>query len=132
MEKAKPAFDLVVINPFLVMGPALTKALNPSNQVFADMINGNYPGILNLVWGFVDVRDAAKAHILAMETPAAHGRYICAGESASMREVVELRRENGSANTKLHKIGLDCSVRDYVMKLGAYMKQKVVAAYRCM
>jgi dihydroflavonol-4-reductase len=54
---------VVAINPFLVIGPAITKSINTSNQMFVDMLQGMYPGIMNLTWGLVDVRDVAKAHV---------------------------------------------------------------------
>ena len=130
VERLRPAWDLVVINPFLVIGPALTKALNPSNQVFADMLSGVYPGIMNIVWGFVDVRDVARAHILAMTTPAANGRYICAGDRVAMRELTELLRANGyGEGYKLPKIGLDCATGDFIVKLSSYMQPKGVGDY---
>src|SRR5439155_222332 len=82
MDERNRTFDLVVINPFLVVGPSIVPGLNTSNQIFVDLLNGTYPGIVNLTWGFVDVRDVADAHVRAMETPSARGRYICAGETA--------------------------------------------------
>ena len=59
MAQRKPFFDLVAINPFMVIGPSLTSALNTSNRIFVDLLKGTYPGILSLTWGFVDVRDVA-------------------------------------------------------------------------
>ena len=90
MAQRKPLFDLVAINPFMVVGPSLTSALNTSNQIFVDLLKGTYPGILSLTWGFVDVRDVADAHVRALGTPSAHGRYLCAGDTLSMRGLVAL------------------------------------------
>lgn len=130
VERSKPAWDLVVINPFLVVGPSLTPALNPSNQVFADILSGVYPGIMNIVWGFVDVRDVAQAHLLAMKTRSASGRYICAGARASMRDVVNLLRASGyGEGYKLPRIGLDCATGDFLVKLSSYMQPKGVGDY---
>lgn len=95
MKAEKPRFSLVVVNPFLVIGPSLGPGLNTSNQVFADLLNGKYPAIMDLAWGLVDVRDVALAHVLAMSTPRASGRYLCAAETIHMRDVVKLFSENG-------------------------------------
>lgn len=95
MEKERPHFSLVVLNPFMVIGPSLGPALNTSNKVFADLLMGRYPAIMDLAWGFVDVRDVALAHVLAMMTPRAKGRYVCANATMHMREVVALLRDNG-------------------------------------
>lgn len=129
VEKEKPSFDLVVINPFLVIGPSLSPGVNTSNQVFADLLSGKYPGIMSFTWGFVDVRDVALAHVAALETPAARGRYICAASTVPMREVVELLAKSGYGGYKLPKLGLDCSVGDYVVKLSSYFQPKGVGSY---
>ncbi|MFO0546884.1 MAG: aldehyde reductase [Polyangiaceae bacterium] len=130
VEEEKPAFDLVVVNPFLVIGPSFTAGLNPSNQLFADLVKGTYPGVMNLTWGFVDVRDVAHAHVLAMQTPAAKGRYICAAGTMSMREVVSLLDSNGwGEGAKLPKLGLDCGIGDFTVKLSSYLQPKGVGTY---
>ncbi len=95
VESNRPRFDLVVLNPFFVVGPSLIPALNISHQPFRGLTNGSVPGIIALEWGLVDVRDVARAHLLAMSNPAANGRHILAAGVRSMRQVVDLLRENG-------------------------------------
>ena len=130
VRQRQPLFDLIAINPFLVVGPSLVPGLNTSNQVFVDLLKGTYPGIVGLTWGFVDVRDVAAAHVRAMDTPSASGRYICAGETASMRTVVGVLRKHGWANGyKLPAIGLDNPAGDAVVKLGSYLQPKGVGSY---
>lgn len=130
MTRERPPFDLVVINPFFVIGPSLAPSLNTTNQIFVDLLKGVYPGIMNLAWGMVDVRDVAEAHIRAMEVPAAHGRYLCANQAVPMRQVVEWMAAFGyGEGYRLPKLGLDCSVGDYMVKLSSYMQPKGVGAY---
>ena len=95
VEDETPGFGLVVINPYMILGPSLGPELNTSNAILRDILTGVYPGLMSLTWGFVDVRDAATAHVLAMENDRATGRYICAGESLSMKEIVALLRDAG-------------------------------------
>ena len=90
-----PGFDLVVINPFYVIGPSLVPGVNTSHTFFTGFTNGRIPAVLAIDWPFVDVRDVASAHVLAMELPAAGGRYIVAAETWSMRQVIDLLRANG-------------------------------------
>ena len=126
----KPGFDLVVINPFLVIGPSMSKGINTSNQLFVDLLKGAYPGVMNLTWGFVDVRDVADAHVRAMEAPSASGRYITAGETIAMRAVVELLEKNGWAKgNKLPTLGMDCAVGDFTVKLSSYLQPRGVGSY---
>jgi dihydroflavonol-4-reductase len=128
MEREKPAFDLVVINPFLVIGPAHTEAVNTSNQMFIDMLSGKYPAVMALEWGFVDVRDVAKAHIAALNHPQAQGRYICAAENMNMADVVALIRAKGYAG-KLPRINLTGGFGTALMKLASYTQGKGAGSY---
>jgi len=130
VEKEQPGFRLVVINPFLVIGPSLSPGLNTSNQLFVDLLKGTYPGIMNLTWGFVDVRDVADAHVRAIESPSAQGRYLTAADTVSMRAVVELLDKHGYAKgNKLPKLGMDCALGDFAVRLSSYMQPKGVGSY---
>ncbi len=88
MEERKPSWDLVVVNPSVVIGPSLVPSVNTSTKIFADLLNGAYPAILDLAWSFVDVRDVAHAHLRALEVPTAKGRHVCVAETVTMRRVV--------------------------------------------
>ena len=111
MDAGKPRFDLVVINPFFVIGPSLVPTINTSHTSLIGLTNGQIPAVMALDWPLVDVRDVARAHILAMENPAAAGRYIVAAETRTMRQVVDSLRASGwGARYNLPSIGLDNSV----------------------
>ena len=43
---------------------------------------------------FVDVRDVANSHILALEIPSASGRYCVVGRMAHYTEVLEILHEH--------------------------------------
>ena len=108
MEAGKPRFDLVVINPFFVIGPSLVPGINTSHTSLIGLTNGSIPAVLALQWPLVDVRDVARAHILALENPAAAGRYIVAAETRTVRQVIDLLRANGWGDRyRLPAIGLD-------------------------
>ena len=117
IEKENPAFELVVVNPSVVIGPSLVPSLNTSNQILRDVLAGTYPMIMSISWGFVDVRDVAHAHILAMENEKAKGRYLCTGETLSMSEVVSILREAGYSNYKLPKMKMTGKVGNAMVKI---------------
>lgn len=129
VDERAPGFDLVVINPFMVIGPSLIPALNQSNKVLSDMLTGGFPGIINIAWGFVDVRDVSRAHVLAMENPEARGRYLCANATLTMRQVVDLLRERGYGDYKLPRLGLDSSFGNAMARLGALFQPKGTRSY---
>lgn len=86
VETQKPRFDLVTINPPLVFGPVKTpkpnlQKVNTSNQRILDMVRGTFadrplPPTGVFIW--VDVRDVAKLHVSALETPGAGGQRLLA------------------------------------------------------
>jgi dihydroflavonol-4-reductase len=121
--------DLVVINPFLIIGPALGPVVNTSNQVFVDLTTGTYPGILSLSFGMVDVRDVSAAHIKAMETPTASGRYLCAGDVVTMRDLVATMRDVLPASVTLPTRSLDNAFGTQVVKLASRFQPSGVGSY---
>lgn len=84
-------FEFVVMNPGLVLGPALSDNASVSGEVVRKLLTGEMPGIPDLGWAPVDVRDVASAHITAMTHPRAPGqRFILALEHTSMLQIAEI------------------------------------------
>ena len=127
--RKRPSFDLVVINPFLVIGPSLSPSLNTSNEIIRDIMSGVYPAIMDLNWGVVDVRDVATAHILAMETDAASGRYLCAAEAMHMKELVMLLKSSGFGLYALPKADLSGAMGSLLMKGLSFTQPKNTGTY---
>ena len=89
LQKKQERWDLVVINPGFVMGPSLSgRTDGQSTQFMMDLLSGKMAaGAPELTFGYVDVRDIAKAHILAMKQSNCKGRYIVTENSYSVLEV---------------------------------------------
>ncbi|KAF7947930.1 hypothetical protein EAE96_009000 [Botrytis aclada] len=104
MKKEKPAFDYVVINPDVVIGPMLQPVLSPKNvnetNEFAcyAFINGTHETVGDAMfafWDFVDVRDVALLHIIALTSHRmANKRHIISSGPLSPQLVVNVIREN--------------------------------------
>jgi dihydroflavonol-4-reductase len=124
VERERPTFDLVALNPFLVMGPSLGPGANVSNQIVADLVNGVYPAIVSLTWGVIDVRDLAEAHVRAAEVASASGRYLLANEPVSW-----LREAGYGQGTKLPSRGLDHAVGNWLVRLNSYVQPKGAGSY---
>ena len=129
VEKENPAFELVVINPGTVIGASLVPSLNTSNQILRDALAGNYPMIMNLSWGFVNVRDVAHAHVLAMENEKAKGRYLCTNETLDLSEVVSILREAGYSNYKLPKLKMTGVVGNALVKILVSTRPKGIKTF---
>ncbi|KAK1595069.1 NAD dependent epimerase/dehydratase [Colletotrichum navitas] len=83
-ERERPAFDLVTLTPPLVLGPVVhhfadLASINTSNERVVDLVQGKWrhavaPTGAAYLW--IDVRDLATAHVLALEKPEAAGRRL--------------------------------------------------------
>lgn len=84
--------DVVTINPAMVIGTLLQPTLNTSCAAILQIMNGSstYP---NATFGWVSVRDVAKAHLLAFEVPSANGRYLLVERVAHFSEIVKILRK---------------------------------------
>ena len=131
VERERPSFDLVAMNPFMIMGPSLGPGLNVSNKIIADLVNGVYPGIVSMTWGVVDVRDVAHAHVRAAEVQTASGRYLLVQEPpVSMRTIVGWLREAGYGDgTKLPSRAMDNALGNLLVKLNSYVQPPGVGSY---
>jgi len=131
LERRWPAFDLVAILPFFVIGPSLGARLNTTNKILVDLLEGVYPAIMRLWWGLVDVRDVALAHVLALEKTVPRGRYMCAASPpVSMREVVnQMRRAGYDGGYRLPRASLESPLGDWVVRLGALLRPPGEASY---
>lgn len=91
-------WDLVVINPTLVIGPGInSKATSESFNIIRQFGDGSLKsGAPRIGFGVVDVRDLAQAHMAAAFTPEARGRHII---SAHNTDFIEM------ATTLLEKYG---------------------------
>jgi dihydroflavonol-4-reductase len=81
----------VSILPTAVMGPVLGNDYSHSSVAVKDMFEGRMPKLLNLGFDYVDVRDVADLHLLAMEKSAAvNERFIAtSGQNITYKEQAE-------------------------------------------
>ena len=70
--------ELAVVNPVVILGPALGADTSTSISLVTRLLKGGAPGLPNLSFGIVDVRDVADLHLLAMTHPSANGERFLA------------------------------------------------------
>ena len=90
--------EYVSINPSAVLGPVLGRDFSTSLEVVKKLLDGALPGLPQLGFAVVDVRDVADLHVKAMTAPGMNGeRFIAAGHFMWMADVAEvLRRRLGA------------------------------------
>ncbi|KAF0981595.1 hypothetical protein FDP41_012252 [Naegleria fowleri] len=104
LEHGNEFIELVTLCPAVVIGPPMNpRLISQSHESIMLMARGEFPVILPLDFPFVDVRDVAKAHVLAMEhnmndrscfAPYKVERFIISnGETTSMKDLVKQMRE---------------------------------------
>ncbi|MEX1037201.1 MAG: NAD-dependent epimerase/dehydratase family protein [Sneathiella sp.] len=82
----KPEFS--VINPGFVLGPVIDADTSASHEVIRRLLARDVPGIPDIGFSLVDVRDVAAAHVTALTHSAAPGkRFICVSETMSFRDI---------------------------------------------
>ena len=84
-------FELVVVNPCYVQGPMFSATSGAgSTLVCSNLLEHKIPGLPNISFNIVDVRDVAAAQLAAMEKPEAAGnRYILSSEVMSIQEIAQ-------------------------------------------
>ncbi len=88
VEEHAPSLQLTVINPGFVLGAPLDRHYGTSLSVIERFMKGRDPMLPDVGLVSVDVRDIARMHVLALETPASTGKRILgAAEFLSFRDM---------------------------------------------
>ncbi|KAK6453757.1 protein induced by osmotic stress [Scheffersomyces xylosifermentans] len=101
VEKEGPNFTLTTINPALVFGPQANDesakgTLNVTAEIVSSIYKLNKDDKLPRIAGpFADVRDVAKAHVLAIEKEDAQGqRIIVCAQRFNAQSILNILRKN--------------------------------------
>ncbi|VDK75610.1 unnamed protein product [Litomosoides sigmodontis] len=88
------SFSLTVLNPSLIVGPSLQSAKGASVSIISRFMDGSMPAYPAMKLGLVDVRDVARAHILAMKNGRCDGqRILITAEALSFHRIADILRE---------------------------------------
>jgi len=122
----------ISMNPFMVIGPSHSKiqGINESCSTLHGLIIKKFNFIVDLHWGFVDVRDVAVAHAVVLENENASGRYILVNPNGmlTMRETIELLKKY-FPNYEYPGIGLDNAVGNVIGFCASFFQKGQVGVY---
>mmetsp|Transcript_37487 Transcript_37487/g.27248 ORF Transcript_37487/g.27248 Transcript_37487/m.27248 type:complete len:216 (+) Transcript_37487:325-972(+) len=83
-------FELVTINPSLIMGPTKVADGFSSGKILQMVMNREFPSSPKVYFGLVDVRDTAEAHLKAITvSEAANKRFILCAETLKFGQIAE-------------------------------------------
>lgn len=139
-----------VINPGLVLGPALDSRIGTSLAVVELLLKATYPASPPICYPTVDVRDLAALHVAAMDSPNTSGlRLLAAADTLSMKEIALILKDAFPAFERKIPTGelpawlvkfmanFDRSIRSVTSDLGrrrnartAYVTEKTGIAFR--
>ncbi|WP_430817394.1 NAD-dependent epimerase/dehydratase family protein [Carboxylicivirga sp. RSCT41] len=106
ISEKQSSWDLVVVNPSLVLGPAVNPlaVTSESFRLVRQMGDGTMKaGVPMMGWGVIDVRDLADIHYQAGFVPGAGGRYIASGHNTTYFELVRALHNKFGENYPLPK-----------------------------
>ena len=94
-----PDMEVVVVNPTTPIGEHDVRP-TPTGRIVLEFLTHRFPGYLNGEINFVDVRDAARGHLLAFERGTGGEKYILGGHNSTFRGAYELlQRATGLSRT---------------------------------
>ncbi|MGG6310513.1 NAD-dependent epimerase/dehydratase family protein [Paenibacillus macerans] len=96
IQQEGSGLELATVNPVGVMGPILGNDYSHSNDIVRQMLEGKLKAVPKIYSDYVDVRDVAELHILAMTRPEANGeRFIASSaENLSTLKIANILRKH--------------------------------------
>lgn len=86
--------EFVTVNPSLVLGPLLAADFSTSLEAIKKLLEGALPGLPNIGFAVVDVRDVADLHVRCLTAPNMSGeRFIAAGPFLWMGDVAAVLKQ---------------------------------------
>lgn len=109
--------EFCTINPSLVLGPVLSADMSTSVEAVKKLLDGSVPGLPNLSFPTVDVRDIADLHVRALNAPdMANERFIGSGPTVTMADMAAiLRARLGNKARKVPTLRLP----DFLVRIAA-------------
>jgi dihydroflavonol-4-reductase len=93
MAKEGGAMEFCSVNPSLVLGPLLAPDFSTSLEAVKKLLNGEMPGLPDLGFAVVDVRDVADLHVTCLTAANMAGeRFIAAGPFMKLTEMAAILR----------------------------------------
>jgi dihydroflavonol-4-reductase len=80
--------DVVIVNPSSPIGPWDIKP-TPTGDIILKFLRRQMPFYLDTGLNFIDVRDVAQGHLLALEKGKTGDRYILGNQNLSLKEILD-------------------------------------------
>jgi dihydroflavonol-4-reductase len=88
MQAANAGQEIVVVNPSSPIGPLDIKP-TPTGDIILRFLRRQMPFYLDTGLNFIDVRDVAKGHLLALQRGKSGDRYILGHQNLTLKQLLE-------------------------------------------
>ncbi len=88
IKAAKANQDIVIVNPSSPIGPLDIKP-TPTGDIILRFLKKQMPFYLDTGLNFIDVRDVARGHLLALEKGKTGERYILGNQNLTLKEILD-------------------------------------------
>jgi dihydroflavonol-4-reductase len=85
---ARAGQHVMILNPTTPIGSHDTKP-TPTGRILVDFLNRNFPAYVDTGLNLVDVREIARAHLVAVERGTPGERYILGGENLTLKQILD-------------------------------------------
>lgn len=88
MQAVQLGQDIVIVNPSSPIGPFDLKP-TPTGDIILRFLRRQMPFYLDTGLNFIDVRDVARGHLLALEKGQKGDRYILGNENLTLKQILD-------------------------------------------
>lgn len=85
---ARAGQHVMILNPTTPIGSHDARP-TPTGRILVDFLNRNFPAYVDTGLNLVDVREVARAHLLALERGTPGARYILGGENLTLKQILD-------------------------------------------
>jgi dihydroflavonol-4-reductase len=86
-QAAAKGQDIVIVNPSSPIGPMDIKP-TPTGEIILRFLRSQMPAYVNTGLNFIDVRDVAQGHLLALEKGKSGDRYILGNQNLTLKDLL--------------------------------------------
>jgi dihydroflavonol-4-reductase len=85
---ARAGQHVMILNPTTPIGPCDAKP-TPTGRIIVDFLNRKFPAYVDTGLNLVDVAEAARMHVVALERGTLGERYILGGENLTLKQILD-------------------------------------------
>src|SRR5665213_3044704 len=103
ISAARSGQHVMILNPTTPIGAGDAKP-TPTGQIVVDFLNRKFPAYVDTGLNLVDVSEAARMHVVALQRGATGERYILGGENLTLKQILDRMSAITGLPSPAHKV----------------------------